>query len=124
MRHLSSGKTRYRDHMDIVRAALEAILNSKRPMTEWRLFYVLRAGGSQRLSTMIEEMCEYKLIKKVSTDSIRRGPPRKYGELGNIMPSKTSKYLEITPKGQKLLKIMNEMTELIPLAPWLERNNE
>lgn len=109
--------------MDIVRAALEAILNSKRPMTEWRLFYTLRAGGSQRLSNMIQEMCDYRLIKKVSTNQIRRGPPRKYGELGNIMPSKTAKYLEITPKGIKLLSIMNEMVDLIPTAPWLERNN-
>ena len=98
---------------------LKAIVDSSKPMTQWRLTYAARLT-SLSLEDTLREMEFYRLIKRLDTKRLaaKRGPRRKYGEVG-YYTTDTTRYWEITPKGRKLLEILERMAALMPTAPWI-----
>jgi predicted transcriptional regulator len=113
-------KMHHRDYYQKMGTMLKFILEEGKPVTEWRLIYVSRIAAGH-LATYLEEMEKYRLIKRVSTNDIKRGP-RKYGEVGNLY-NPMQKHIQITPKGKRLITLIEGMAALMPKAPWILEND-
>ena len=97
-------------------AILKHLQEAPRPLAKTRLMYVSHMSYPG-FEEMINEMMQFKLIKAVPSDRIRRGP-RKYGEMGTN-DSVAAHYMVITAKGTQLLKLLDEIAKLTPSAPWV-----
>lgn len=109
----------YRDRVNTMRGVIQFIVDAKKPLSEWRLYYAVR-GNNIYLLDVVSEMKEYGLIKLVPPP--RNIPKRRYGEVGRVDAAHPKDVVAVTAKGLKFLKIANEIALLMPTAPWILEN--
>lgn len=119
---LMTPNRQHRDRIATYRAALDYLATSNRPMAEWRMLYAVR-GASQYFKEIRQELRKYEFIKTVPLDNKMKklNSNRKYGTMGTIETHNT-KYVTVTPKGLKFLRLTSDLATLMPTAPWILEN--
>jgi predicted transcriptional regulator len=119
---MMTSNRQHRDRVSTYRAVLEYLSTSERPIAEWRLLYAVR-GASQYFREIRQELRKYEFIKTVPLDNKMKklNSNRKYGTMGTVETHNT-KYVTVTPKGLKFLRLTSELATLMPTAPWILEN--